>query len=46
MIGLIMFDDRTEPSYLLTGGPSISKTYSLSADAEMILGKDGVNLKA
>jgi hypothetical protein len=39
-------EDSIEPSYLLTGAPSISKSYSLSLDAEIILGRDGVNLKA
>jgi hypothetical protein len=43
---LITFDDKTDPSYLLTGAPSISNSSNLSAEAEINLGKEGVNLKA
>jgi len=39
-------DDSIEPSYLFIGAPSISKSYNLSPEAEIIFGKEGVNLKA
>jgi hypothetical protein len=44
--GLITLDDSIEPSYLFIGAPSISKSYNLSPEAEIIFGKEGVNLKA
>ena len=44
--GLMTFDDRTDPSYLLMGAPSISKSSSLSAEADINLGREGVNLRA
>lgn len=39
-------DDKTEPSYLLIGAPSISNSSSLSAEAEINFGKEGVKRKA
>lgn len=39
-------EDSIEPSYLLMGAPSISNNYSLSAEAEISLGSEGVNLRA
>ena len=44
--GLITFEDKTDPSYLLIGAPSISNSSSLSAEAEIILGSEGANLSA
>lgn len=39
-------EESIEPSYLLTGAPSMSNSSSLSLDAEIILGREGVNLRA
>jgi hypothetical protein len=44
--GLITFEDKTEPNYRLTGAAYISNSYNLSEEAEINLGKDGVNLSA
>jgi hypothetical protein len=44
--GFITFEERTDPNYLLIGAPSISKSYNLSADADISFGRDGVNRSA
>lgn len=44
--GFMTFDDRTDPSYLLIGAPSISKSSNLSAEAEINFGSEGVNRSA
>ncbi len=39
-------EDKTDPSSRLIGAPSISNNSSLSAEAEMSFGNEGVNLRA
>ena len=41
-----MLEDKTDPSSRLIGGPSMSNSSSLSAEADIIFGSDGVNLRA